>query len=548
MSTHKTTRRAFREVVEVRLVNIDVFVSDKKGRPISGLSKEDFELYEDGRPVEITHFREGWGSAPRTETGTPTADRAPGTAAVGLSRGREPIWAVLFLDNLSLEPKDRRRILDDLTRFADAHSSDEVRFMLASFDVGLRIEKDFSSDPTQLAAALEASASGSMHGRQDAMEYRKLFADVQSIYEIYSDTPCAPCDCGWAQMVAVWDQYALASSDRLRRSTNGLAELVSSLGGLPGQKALFYVSSGLQQRPGISALNYLADVCPNHDRDVQTHFFDHDETRYLTELAARANANQVTLYTIDAGGARAEGSASVDFDSRRFRPSPVTTQARRLNLQSSLFYLAHQTGGEAILNDNSPFARLQRIAGDFESYYSLGFSPARAPDRRSHSVRVELPMRPKARLRFRRSHRDKPEDERLGDQLLATLRLGATSNPLGITARAGVPKPAGDDFFEVLLHITLPLEKLIKVKDGEERKSLLRVLLAAEDDRGRRTEIREKTVELVFSGRELPPTHEFTVTLRLGPGPHRIGVGVLDQLARTGSYARVALDPAPSVP
>ena len=44
------------ETVDVNVVNVEVVVTDKKGNPIHGLSQGDFELIEDGRPVEIANF------------------------------------------------------------------------------------------------------------------------------------------------------------------------------------------------------------------------------------------------------------------------------------------------------------------------------------------------------------------------------------------------------------------------------------------------------------------------------------------------------------
>lgn len=46
----------FVDSVEAPLVNVDVVVTDRKGRPVGGLTREDFVLLVDGQPVEITHF------------------------------------------------------------------------------------------------------------------------------------------------------------------------------------------------------------------------------------------------------------------------------------------------------------------------------------------------------------------------------------------------------------------------------------------------------------------------------------------------------------
>src|SRR5438034_494 len=48
--------RAFRFKSGVELINVTTTVSDASGRFVSGLRKEDFAVYEDDQPVEITHF------------------------------------------------------------------------------------------------------------------------------------------------------------------------------------------------------------------------------------------------------------------------------------------------------------------------------------------------------------------------------------------------------------------------------------------------------------------------------------------------------------
>lgn len=46
----------FFEEIEVNVVNVEVFVTDKKGNPVTDLTAEDFEILEDGKPVTITNF------------------------------------------------------------------------------------------------------------------------------------------------------------------------------------------------------------------------------------------------------------------------------------------------------------------------------------------------------------------------------------------------------------------------------------------------------------------------------------------------------------
>ena len=151
-------------------------------------------------------------------------------------------------------------------------------------------------------------------------------------------------------------------------------------------------------------------------------------------------------------------------------------------------------------------------------------------------------------LRYRRVYLDKTLDERLGDRLMATLRFGVADNPLGVRAAAGDPVDVGEKHFEVPVHIRLPVERLVTV--GQEgSKGRVRIFLAAEDDRGRRTALKEKTIELSAAVAESPADHEMVVNMRLREGPHTISIGVRDEVGVELSLLRIAVevDPAAAV-
>lgn len=72
----------FVDTVEINVVEVDVVVTDRKGRPVNGLKPEDFELSVDGMPVEIANFFESKVFSERTALGADArkspADESPG--------------------------------------------------------------------------------------------------------------------------------------------------------------------------------------------------------------------------------------------------------------------------------------------------------------------------------------------------------------------------------------------------------------------------------------------------------------------------------------
>src|SRR5580765_799562 len=66
----------FKESVEVRAMDLDVSVTDSQGRPVSDLTRGDFTIRVDGKPVPIDYFaRVDEGSIHSPDLSTVSPDR-----------------------------------------------------------------------------------------------------------------------------------------------------------------------------------------------------------------------------------------------------------------------------------------------------------------------------------------------------------------------------------------------------------------------------------------------------------------------------------------
>lgn len=536
---------SFAEAVDVRLVSIDVYVTDKSGLPVGDLERSDFQLFVDGRPVEITNFsrmsREitATGEArPESESGSSTSVPEPA------SRSPEPLTVILYVDNSSLTPPHRNRVIGDLQDFVDREARDGTRFLVASYNLGLELVTPITEDAALVRAALEGLRKAPASGISALTERRVTMTLIPELYRQCEETGFDPCvDC-WGQMVGAVDTYAQSAGHRLGRSQAGLLGLARSLGGLPGRKSLVYLSDGLEQRPGIDLYDYLGEICPDREREMFSYMTRWDETSTLQELTAYANTHRVTLYALETAGLTNYSIASVEFEERRFTPSARNDSLRASNLQSSLFILADETGGRAFFNANRPGPELERLSQDLGHYYSLGFAPPYGWDGETHTVRVTLAGKAgKGRdVRFRQRFRAVPEDERMAEQTLAALVMGWEDNPLGTEIRVGERQPLEGKVWEVPVEIVLPTETLMRLPGAAGERQLVRVLMMAEDEKSRRTPMREKLIPLEPSAEPSLEARTVVVKVRLGPGVHTIAVGVRDEISRIASFHRATVE------
>ncbi|MGZ8811458.1 MAG: hypothetical protein ACXW29_10000, partial [Thermoanaerobaculia bacterium] len=109
------------ENIDVRVINIDVVVTDRSGNPVTGLKREDFEIFENNIPKPISNFYEVEGSMPKNVEGegqiidTPSAPVAAVRADDIPDNMRRRI--IFYIDNLSLAPFNRNRVFKEMKAF-----------------------------------------------------------------------------------------------------------------------------------------------------------------------------------------------------------------------------------------------------------------------------------------------------------------------------------------------------------------------------------------------------------------------------------------------
>src|SRR5436305_1322824 len=82
------------ENIDVSIVNLDVFVTDKSGARVHGLTSSDFEILEDGKRQAITNFAEYSGEA--------GGGARHHTDAAGEPPAKQPRTIILFIDRFHL--------------------------------------------------------------------------------------------------------------------------------------------------------------------------------------------------------------------------------------------------------------------------------------------------------------------------------------------------------------------------------------------------------------------------------------------------------------
>lgn len=524
----------FAESIEVHVVSIDVVVRDKSGKQVSGLARDDFALFVDGKKVDVANFytlsepAAGGGAARQA---APAAGAAAPGAAPGEAEGpatRERLSLVIYVDNANLHPFDRNRILKQLRAFLQKTVRPDDQVLLVTHDLGLHVRHAFRDSQSTLGPALEKLDKESARGLNIDLSTRQAMEQI-------TDLGCARLD----EAEAVARGHAEAIFAEVKMTYADLHHLLESLGGLDGRKALVYVGDGVPTQVGLDVFGLIEEMhCSTQNRFANLKL---DATPLLRAVTATANASLVTFYTLEGAGLRSYVSAETQ------RPLVSFELSRKIDAdrQDSLTSLGHETGGRAALNGSDFRHDLEEIAADIGGGYSLGFTPPHPGDGKVHSIKVEL-NRPGLRAGYRQSYRDRSAVERLEGEVEAALIHGYTDNPLAASLKVGTAAPSEHGRVLVPVQVRVPFGKLAFVPGDDGHRGRVSIFVGNIDARGGMSPIQRVQLPLRIPEADLKrvlASHlGYDVKLLLAPGHQRIAFAIRDDVARVSSSVIQELD------
>lgn len=531
----------FIDTVKVNIVNVDVFVRDKEGKPVVGLTPADFEIFEDGKPMEITNFYATSRPVPSLSpvalpepTSVPSATPAPVPE-------RERLSLIFFIDYANISPGQRKSAFTNLEKMIrESMRSPTARAMLVTGGREVTVRQPFTEDVPSLLAALARA-------EKDVGQGAAMDVDRQMILRLLDQT--APPGSGGGRagsQLAVEDAQSIL--EQVRRSAEGeyertrwilkaLTEFVDSLSGLQGRKVIFFVGGGISMRPGQGLLerweSRFGQTSLGRGFNAVSEASRYDVTTYFNELVRHANANGVTFYSVDAMGNRGLSTMTAETKTL-YEPSVGIGEV--MSSQQSLQVLANATGGLVAINNPDMSKQIERTVQDFNTYYSLGYAAPHDGDGKYHTITVKV-KRPGVTLRHREGYLDRPADERMADRSLSALLFGAVSNPMhvGLSVRAQVKQPDGS--YLVTLLVTVPLSQLALLPQGQIHEGTLSMWLAAQDaDSEKITQAPKQSFPVRIPNEKLltvlGQSVGYTYQLRLHAGPKKVAVCLRDEIGQ----------------
>ena len=522
------TQPGFHEEVEVRVMDLDVVVTDGAGRPVPDLKREDFTVRVGGRVVPIDYFariEEGVIHSPDLATASP--DQVL-TAYQQADEAYVPRHFLIYVDVGHLDANGRRRgseaLSDLVTRMGP---TDFARIVV--FDRRSKPVTEWTSNKEELLSAIaKAEKLGTGMSR--------LIAEQQAIHTL--DYPAAVGGPNLETRQTVIELYAQQQRAEIRQMLSDMRAELPTFAPLVGKKAFVFLSGGFELQPGHAMAAYAVSTPPglNQQRDPRTRrpsFITPksvpDVSNEIEDVVKAANALEITFYTLDARGLIVEGPTAGNDE---LLDSKLGFTALK-DSQDGMGTLARETGGLALLNANDLRPGLEQVYQDGAVYYSLGVTLAKITSSGYQSVRVDV-NRKGVTARTRQGYAVRTAEERARDVVQAALKTNLAYKDFAVTLQTEPATKLGGNYI-LPISVSLPSSGLTFIPEGDVEKASADVAIGVMDDSGRSSGVvrQEATFTLPRGGQA---NLVFTTKLRMRKGNQRIVVNLRDkQTGRMGT-------------
>jgi VWFA-related protein len=557
---------SFGETIEVRVVNVDVMVTDRNGKPVTGLTKDDFDLFEGGKKLEITNFAQMSGPA-QTATLPPSVSGAPPQAAAPATgdqdaRSRK---VVLFIDNSSLQAGNRARVLRAAKDFVARAIRGTDQVMIVTWNPGLHVDVPFTNDVAVANAALEQmTATVSLGGaaERELQEVEHEIANTIGDYAIArpetqldqgrSGQPAPKPKPPVSRAIVHAQAYVMRQAHEQREVVEALKSVIATIRSVEGRKAVVFITEQFDQNPGHRIFDFLEQIKDKFDGGQSVNYLaeaqKYREPEMINSIAALANGSGVALYPVHAGGLGADtGSNAADQTSFTYNTPSAMANAMNESFPA-MQQLAAATGGVALIGTSNYALGFARVAEDLTSYYSLGFRTTGPRKDTVWSLTAKLKNPRGLVLRMRPQYIEKSPTSEMNDTVSANLFFPIAHNDLGVKLSAGTAQPGAQaGQISVPLDIKVPTSTLTLLPEGTDLSGRFSIYVAFVQATGATSKVTRQEQQVRFPADSLKRRKELTVRtmIAMDDKVDAVSVGVMDEASKATGFATLKLNAPP---
>jgi VWFA-related protein len=513
------------EKIDVLVVNVDVTVTDRRGQPVAGLTRNDFEILEDGKPQPVSNFYAVENAQAKSDVRPEAA--ADATPAPSLDRFRRKV--LVLIDNLNTTPHGRNVALDRLETFVNEHFDDgRYDWSIATIDNRLHLVLPMTSSKKILHSVVAGIRStGTRKAIRAPIEHTE-FNSVSALSKNVSEAPIiggSP-DATTANTIDIFaDEMSLKEQTiYARSSTESIVEAARAFGSSEGRKIILLVT-GYLPLGALSPINRGSSRGTMNGSHIEDVVSENAELGNMRQILVReANASNTSIYIISSEGL--EMPVAQGMNPMSAAPVPGTDA---IDI-SPMLWLAKETGGAYM-----PGNRIDQSLVDFDrrsaTFYSLGYIPLHGDDSRYHRINVRVKKHSNYQLQYRDGYSSTPTDTQMTRALRSPLGASMQPSTMAVKLIFGEPQYRGIIAL-VPIKAAMSMESLQYITDARGSRTRLHVYVSIFDPDGRNITLAKSFADISILPNE-SATGPMTVTLpalALAKGTYRVVVAVRDEL------------------
>lgn len=506
--------------VSTRLVDVSVIANDKKGRPITDLTREDFVVLDNHKKEVLRSFSRACAESAAPLPSETAAQPIQYSNRLDVQRSIQPARTcsesstIVVLDATNLGDARLTRVREQILKFLDWLPTSEAVGLYVRQDGGFRVLAESTANHEELAAALrgwmpdsqELAAARKVPSRNMQLADATQFAgDLNYMNETIGGSPQ-----GTRNVSSVWEipganvgspaprvdpKLMKEASNRTRQLLNSIGAVAAHLGAISGHKNLVWLANDsvladwTEQTAGnnngpyslagvamrtLEALNDArVSLYPVGASQIDTADFD---AGILNDTRQPNTTNQIGL-----------------LDNSSVLPTVRAGDDLRQNarsVQGAFQQMAEATGGRSFPKSENVVTGLISVIEDRQATYLLSFTPQSQPDDRVHQLTVTVPSRRGIKLRSRSGYLYGKEPTTLKDRFEQAIWRPQDATEIALTVRRSSASGG------TAVSLNIAANEIGMAEQGDRRTGKLDIFLVQRDKGGMRAEVNEQTLAL----------------------------------------------------